>query len=66
MGSITDLNSLPLKMQTDYPMIEHEAESIFEASRKHVALSLGVLAIMVVLFLIVSAVSLRRLPRDSR
>lgn len=66
LGSITNLNSLPLKMQTDYPMIEHEAESIFEASRKHVVLSLGVLAIMVVLFLILSAISLRRLPRDSR
>lgn len=66
LGSITNLNNLPLKMQTDYPMIEHKAESLFEATRKHVALSLGVLIGMTVLFLLLSAVTLHRISKDSR
>ena len=66
LGSISDLNGLPLKMQADYPMIEHEAESFFEATKEHVVTCWGILAGMTVLFLIISMVSLRQLQRDSR
>lgn len=66
LGSITNLNGLPLKMQTDYPMIEHKAEELFEATGKHMAESFCVLALMSLVFLVISAVCLRRLSKDSR
>lgn len=66
LGSIVDLNQLPLKMQADYPMIEHKAEELFEATGKHVAKSFGILMIMTVVFLVASGISLRRLSKDSR
>lgn len=66
LGSIVNLNDLPLKMQADYPMITHEAESFFEATKDHAVHCWGILAGMTVLFLIVSIISLRQLPKDSR
>ena len=66
LGSIVDLNGLPLKMQEEYPMITHEAEEFFEAVQGHAASCWGILAGMTVLFLAVSMMSLRRLPKDSR
>lgn len=66
LGSIVNLNDLPLRMQSEYPMIEHEAEEFFEATAGHVEKSWGILAAMTVLFLTVSVISLRRLPKDSR
>ncbi len=66
LGSIVRLNDLPLKLQSEYPMIEHEAEDFFEATAGHVEKCVGILAGMTVLFLVVSVLSLRRLPKDSR
>lgn len=66
LGSIADLNGLPLKMQEEYPMIEHEVETFFEATKEHVLTCWGILGLMTVLFLIVSMISLRQLPKDSR
>lgn len=66
LGSIVDLNGLPLKMQAEYPMIEHEAEEFFEATTSHVLRCWGILAGMSVLFLIVSVLSLYQLSKDTR
>ncbi len=66
LGSIVDLNNMPLKMQSEYPMIEHEAEAFFEATAGHVKTCWGILAGMTVLFLVLSVLSLRQLPKDSR
>ncbi len=66
LGSIVDLNELPLRMQSEYPMIEHEAEEFFEATASHLKTCWGILAGMTVLFLAISVWSLRRLPKDSR
>lgn len=66
LGSIADLNGLPLKMQEEYPMIEHEVETFFEATKEHVLTCWGILGLMTVLFLIISMISLRQLPKDSR
>lgn len=33
LGSIARLNKLELKMQADFPMLEHKAESFFKASK---------------------------------
>ena len=66
LGSIVDLNELPLRMQEEYPMIEHEIEDFFEATAGHVEKCWGILAGMAILLLVVSVLSLRRLPKDSR
>lgn len=66
LGSIADLNGLPLKMQADYPMIEHEVEEFFEATKGHVLHCFAILGGMTVLFLVISMISLRQLPKDSR
>lgn len=66
LGSTVNLNDLPLKLQADYPMIEHEAEAFFEATKAHVLQDWGILVGMTFLFLIFSMFSLRKLAKDSR
>lgn len=66
LGSITGLNELPLKMQADYPMIEHKAEELFEATGQHLINSFAILTGMTLLFLIASTICLRQLSKDSR
>lgn len=66
LGSITGLNELPLKMQADYPMIEHKAEKLFEATGQHLISSFAILMGMTLLFLAASTVCLRQLSGDSR
>ncbi len=66
LGSTVNLNDLPLKLQADYPMIEHEAEAFFEATKAHVLQDWGILAGMTFLFLIFSMFSLRKLAKESR
>ncbi len=66
LGSIVNLNDLPLKMQADYPMITHEAEEFFEATTEHLLRCWGIMGGMTLLFLIVSVISLTQLPKDTR
>lgn len=66
LGSISDLNSMELKMQKDYPMLVHEAEEFFEATTDHLTNTWGILLGMVVLCTIVSMVVLRRVAKDTR
>lgn len=66
LGSIAKLNRLELKLQEDFPMLEHEAESFFKATKLHVAQSWMVLAAMTALFVIISIVSLRNVSKDRR
>lgn len=66
MGSIANLNDLELKLQADYPMLEHEAEAFFEATKSHLVETWGILLAMVVLFTVVSIVALRRIAKDTR
>lgn len=47
-------------------MIEHEVEDFFEATAGHVEKCWGILLGMAILLLVVSVLSLRRLPKDSR
>ena len=63
---ISKLNRLDLKLQADYPMLEHEAESFFKASKTHLVQSWGILAVMIVLCTAVSIFALRRIAKDSR
>jgi hypothetical protein len=66
MGSISNLNDLELRLQQDYPMLEHEAEAFFEATRGHLVQTWGILLGMVVLFTVVSIFALRRIAKDTR
>ena len=66
LGSIAKLNRLDLKLQKDFPMLEHEAESFFKASKMHVAQSWMILAGMTILLLIVSMLLLRNISKDRR
>ena len=66
LGSIAKLNRLELKLQEDFPMLEHEAESFFKATKLHVAQSWMVLAAMTALFVIISILSLRNVSKDRR
>lgn len=66
LGSIAKLNRLDLKLQKDFPMLEHEAEAFFEASKVHLLHSWGILMIMTALFTVCSMVLLRNISKDRR
>lgn len=66
LGSIAKLNQLDLKLQKDYPMLEHEAEAFFKASRVHLMHSWVILTGMVILFMLLSILVLRNISKDRR
>ena len=66
LGSIAKLNRLDLEMQTDFPMLEHEAEEFFKASQGHLLQTWGILLLMTVFLMTVSLVMLRNVSRDHR
>ncbi len=66
LGSISKLNKLGLKLQADYPMLEHEAESFFKATKAHLRQSWLILGGMTILFTVFSMIALRRIAKDSR
>lgn len=66
IGSISQLNDLPLKIQTDFPMIPHEAEEIYEATKEHLLYSWSWMLLFALFFIIVSIVLLKRVEKDSR
>lgn len=66
LGSIARLNNLELKMQKDYPMLEHEAEQFFDATKSHVSQTWIILIAMTVFCIICSITVLKRIAKDSR
>lgn len=66
LGSIARLNRLDLKMQEEFPMLEHKAESFFKASAGHVAKTWFILFGMTVLVMAVGTILLRRVAKDHR
>lgn len=66
LGSIAHLNSLELKMQKEYPMLEHEAESFFKATAGHVSYAWMILIAMTAICIVSSIVVLRRIAKDTR
>ena len=66
LGSVSDLNSLPLRLQSDFPMLPHEAEDMFTSSAGHLLLVWAVLAGFSLLFLVIGNIMLRRVVNDSR
>ena len=65
-GTIANLNSLDLKMQKDFPMIEHETEALYKFAENNLMQKWAVLAVMLLVCLIASGVILRRVAKDKR
>lgn len=66
IGSISNLNDLPLKLQEEFPMIPHEVEDIYEASQSHLFMNWGILLLFCVVLVLVSIILLRRVEKDAR
>lgn len=66
LGSIAKLNKLDLKLQADYPMLEHKAEAFFKASKTHLLNSWGILLIMTAVLVVISIYALRSVAKDGR
>ena len=66
MGSTSNLNELPLKIQATVPQITHEAEEMFESSTGHLLLVWLVLIVFSVLFVTLGNLFLHRVAKDTR
>lgn len=70
LGSISDLNDLPLRIQDEYPqleaMIEHEAEDAFAHEPGHLLLVWLILLVFIVVPLFVCNYSLHNVKKDTR
>lgn len=66
LGSISRLNKLDLKMQADFPMLEHEAESFFKATGGHVIKVWLILLAMTIVLVAIGTVLLRNVAKDRR
>lgn len=66
LGSISDLNSLPLRLQLEFPMIPHIAEDGYTSSAGHLLTTWVILLLFAVVPLALGAVALRRVKNDGR
>ncbi len=66
MGSIVRLNDLPLRLQSEFPALTHEAEELFETSEKHLLTDWSVLIFMTAAFAVISFCVIRNVSKDER
>lgn len=66
LGSISNLNDLPLRLQEEFPMIPHEADAAFEYAVGHLWMVWLILLVFVVVPLIVGNFALHGVKKDSR
>lgn len=66
LGSISDLNELPLQIQATVPTVPHEADSMFLHARWHLLVVWLILVGFSVLFLLIGNLFLHRVAKDSR
>ena len=66
LGSIVDLNGMQLRMQEQFPTLEHAAEDFFECTKGHLLQSWGILLAMTVVFSAISVILLLNVAKDSR
>ena len=66
MGSISELNNLPLKIQETIPTVPHEAEDMFLHTQGHLISVWCVLVGFTVVFLILGNLFLHRVTKDAR
>lgn len=66
MGSISDLNELPLKIQMTIPTVPHEVDDMFLHTMEHLVQVWIILAGFSAVFLVLGDLSLHRVTRDTR
>lgn len=66
LGSISRLNILDLKMQSNFPMIEHKAEVFFRASKAHILAGWTRLAGMIIVMIVLATMLLKSVANDRR
>lgn len=66
LGSISNLNDLPLRLQEEFPMIPHEADEAFLYTTEHLGEVWVILVLFVIVPLIVGNMALHRVKKDSR
>lgn len=66
LGNISDLNSMPLKVNEQFSRIPHEPEEMFTYSGPHLIVSWIVLAAFAIGFILIGNLVLHRISKDSR
>lgn len=66
LGSIANLNDLPLKIQMTVPTVPHEFESRFDSTPEHLLTVWAVLFGFIVVFLLVGNILLHRVSKDTK
>jgi len=66
LGSISNLNDLPLRLQEEFPMIPHEADEAFLYTAEHLREVWLILLIFVVVPLIIGNIALHGVKKDTR
>lgn len=66
LGSTSDLNSLPLRIQEEFPMVPHEADETFQYTAEHLGEVWLILLLFVVVPLIIGTICLYRVKKDKR
>ena len=66
LGSISNLNELPLRLQEEFPMIPHEADEAFACTAEHLGKVWLILLVFVVVPLVAGNFLLHGVKKDSR
>ncbi len=66
LGSTSDLNGLPLRIQEEFPMIPHEADDAFLYTAEHLTDVWLILLLFVLVPLVIGTISLYRVKKDKR
>lgn len=66
LGSISNLNNLPLRLQEEFPMIPHEADEAFLYTAEHLQEVWLILLVFVVVPLIIGNIALHSVKKDTR
>lgn len=66
LGSISNLNDLPLRLQEEFPMIPHNADDAFLYSSEHLVKVWSILVLFVIVPLIIGNIALHGVKKDSR
>lgn len=66
LGSTSDLNGLPLRIQEEFPMITHEADAAFSYTSDHLLEVWGILVLFVIVPLVIGDIVLYRVKKDGR
>lgn len=66
LGSTSNLNDMPLRIQATVPAVPHEAEDMFLSTPGHLLLVWAILALFTIGFIVFGGLFLRRVAKDTR